>query len=542
MPTALFRAASVLSIAMFALLAYAGPAFADAAADLDKANGLLRRAESNLQSVQQSVTGRDAPPKGSAGKLLNQRLAQAKGDLEPAGQLLANVSDAAEGAAAAKQRLAGAVALYNELNTFMSGGNAPAADAEADAGGVKLNYQQEETLKNARFHLREVQGNVAALMPLLEQFRVVEDQLTVPHAQVSNAIATIENANRKAGFVADNLKQLPADGAGVATVANDLNTANAQVAVAAEYFKPLHAKLQQLINPASYPQLESDIKRLRELSAMYARPEILQSDIPQAIAVLKQASAAQQEVVRIAQKYGDLLKQTTPDTERLEGVGNGFFSTAQRFTTAAQTRAAELPAQIQAKLAEVRGLADQAVQEQKPLFFTGGIPQQMGFAREWTDLLETLQPEAAAPLRTELSQLETDLAAKAKSLEALIIQQNPLPSDNYAGPDRDAVIERAVDAWKHQQSNFEVLTVRIPRENWKRQTVWEWFNGAFHYVDKSRLQVQLILADPDNPDQAIIQPINMIRDHQDGDTVIGTPMRSGDEEVQPHGRLLRSKI
>ncbi|MEM9751802.1 MAG: hypothetical protein AAF916_00285 [Planctomycetota bacterium] len=541
MPAPLQRAVSVLSITLFAMLAYAGPAFADAAANIDQANGLLRRAESNLQSVQQNLAGRDAPPKGSAGKLLNQRLLQAKGDIEPAGQLLADVPDDADGASEAKQRHAAAVTLYNELNTFMTGGAAPPTGA-AESGGVKLNYQQEETLKNARFHLREVQGNVAALMPMLEQFRAVEDQLTVPHADVSSAIATINNAKRKAGFVADNLKQLPEDGTGVANVANDLNTANAQVSVAADYFAPLHAKLQTLINPANYPELEPDIKRLRELSAMYARPEILQTDMPQAIAVLNQARPAHEEVVRTAQKYRDFLKQTTPDTQRLEGVGNGFFNTWQRFLNASQERAGVLPGEIRSLMTEINQIADEAVENQKPAFFTGGIPQQMGFAEERLALLETLQPDAAAPLRAELTQLQFDLADKAKSLEALIIQTNPLPSDNYAGPDRDAVIERAVDAWTHQQSDFEVLTVRIPRENWKRRTMWEWFNGASHYVDKSRLQVQLILADPANPDQAIIQPINMIRDHQDGDSVIGTPMRSGDEEVLPHGRLLRSKI
>lgn len=84
MPHRVFRLCAPLLLLASGLLT--PPAAADSAT-ISKIEGLLRRAESNLQSVESNLVGRTAPPKGSAGKLLAQRLKQAYGDLEPAGKL-----------------------------------------------------------------------------------------------------------------------------------------------------------------------------------------------------------------------------------------------------------------------------------------------------------------------------------------------------------------------------------------------------------------------------------------------------------------------
>ena len=63
-----------LALSLLLLLSTTAPALADTAADISKIEGLLRRAESNLKSVESSLTGRKTPPKGSAGKLVARRL------------------------------------------------------------------------------------------------------------------------------------------------------------------------------------------------------------------------------------------------------------------------------------------------------------------------------------------------------------------------------------------------------------------------------------------------------------------------------------
>ena len=149
---------------------------------------------------------------------------------------------------------------------------------------------------------------------------------------------------------------------------------------------------------------------------------------------------------------------------------------------------------------------------------------------------------AAVGLAKEVEAMQASLDQREKSLAELIIQQNPLPSDRYAGGDRDQVVAVAVDAWKHQQKDFEVLASRIPSEVWSRETLWQYSNGTWYYVDRSRLQVQLLVADEKDDSLAKILPINIWKDHQKGDAMIGTPIFSGDEVLQPSSYLLREKI
>ena len=66
--------------------------------------------------------------------------------------------------------------------------------------------------------------------------------------------------------------------------------------------------------------------------------------------------------------------------------------------------------------------------------------------------------------------------------------------------------------------------------------------GTWYFSDRSRLQVRLLVADHENPDLAIDRPINVIKDHQTGDTMIGVPLWGFDDELQPSSYMLRSKI
>jgi hypothetical protein len=61
-------------------------------------------------------------------------------------------------------------------------------------------------------------------------------------------------------------------------------------------------------------------------------------------------------------------------------------------------------------------------------------------------------------------------------------------------------------------------------------------------VDRSTLQVQPILADADDDCLTIIRPVNIWMEHQKGDTLIGVPLHSGHEALQPGNYLMRDKI
>ncbi|MEM1027451.1 MAG: hypothetical protein AAGJ38_05150, partial [Planctomycetota bacterium] len=67
-------------------------------------------------------------------------------------------------------------------------------------------------------------------------------------------------------------------------------------------------------------------------------------------------------------------------------------------------------------------------------------------------------------------------------------------------------------------------------------------SGEWSKQDRSKLQVQLLIGVKDDPQLAKIIPVNVYKDHMKGDTMFGTPLFAGDEDLQPRFFLLRDKI
>jgi len=511
-----------------------------AAADLSKVNSLLQRAEANLQSVSGSLGNRTTWPGGSAGKLLANRLQQAIDDINPAKELLEKVPAGTPGREEAVARYTAAANEYNRLRAIMTGGNEPATPSQT--GGTKLNYQQEEILSGARFNLREVEGGANTLTAALEKLRAVEDQLTIDYREVNGLMSVVENARRKTGFVKDALDKLPADGVGVPEVRQQLVNADAKISTAADFLRPLNDKLQKLIDPAGYPEFDADLRRLRDLSRMFGDTMIFQTNLPLAAETIKQTDAARDEAIRIAKKYVRLMDQQTDMGRSIENVGNGLLGNLEGFRLEAETLKQTLPDAIREHMEEARKYASEAVAEQKPLWFTGGIPQELGFAEEKVTLLGALDEEAGKAMQAELDATHEDIQKQADSLRELIIRENKLPKDEFKGEDREEAIKIAISGWKVQQKEFEVLAVRIPAEHWARETKWTYSNGTWYFSDRSRLQVRLIVADHENPELAIDRPINVWKDHQKGDSMIGVPLWGFEDKLQPSSYLLRSNV
>ncbi len=509
-----WRVLTLLSVSLG--LALLSPAVA--ADDVAKANSLLDRAQVNLDTVNASVGNRTSPPRGSAGKLAAQRLQQAFGDLQPAGQIVQSLPADGEGVAELTQRYQQSVELYQKLGAILNGGQAP---APADTGGTRLNYQQEDSLKDARFHLREAEGLVQGLQELMAQTQTIDDKNSIDYRTVAAAMQNLETVGRR------------------------LETLS-------QYFPPLHQQLQALINPASYPQLDADLRRLQELTGMYRDPGLVSGTGEDVVATIKLAGAAKQEVFRMARRYGELLKQPAPLAERIEKSGNYFLQKHADFMAAVAQRREELPGEIRGHLASARQDMQTAVAEQKPGYFNGGIPQKTGWATDKLAVLEAIDPEAAAPLATELHQFRQELKQQAASLRELIIRENQPPPDRFFGEDRQKAIDTAIDAWTYQEEDFEVLGARIPAEAWDRQVRQHFdgeldlrdgdIEGTWSKTDRSRLQVQLLIAVKDQPTLAKIIPVNVTQDHMKGDTLTGSPMFAGDEELPPRFFLLRDKI
>ena len=528
-------------------------------AAVQSAQSELKRLDTNLKLAQSSAgTG---TPTGSRAKLAKLRLNTAAASLPAIKKYLAGLPAGNESVSKLNEALKTAEAAITELDDRISGKTAappketPAAEEPGDAppakrmekekpksDTVKMGYQQVDALKGAKFNLRAVEGSSMAVKKLVDDMTKIEDKLTINYRDVGKGINTITEAKRKAGFVVTTLGSLPANGEGVAEVADRLKTVKTELAESEKFLAPLQKELMDLIDLKNYPKIREDIKRLRELTTMFGNPMVLKTDRPRAAQVFKQSGAAKNEMVRIAKAYLRLMQQKTEEGKQIEGSGNYFLKTHEKFMAAAEQEKQGLPALIRKDINEVTSIAAEAVQKKKPLFFSGGIPQVMGFADEKVELLEVLDPEQAKGLKKEVADLKAKVKQQQNSLSELIIKQNPLPNDRFKGADRQKAIDVAIDAWKHQQKDFKVLSSRIPSEAWARDTRWEYSNGTWYFIDRSRLQVRLVVEDESNEERAIIRTVNVIKDHQKGDSMIGVPLFSFKDKILPSQRMMRDKI
>ena len=570
------RLAAWLVLALSAAL-LAPAASASTALDVGQANSHLKRAESNLQLVDGTVGHLTSPPKGSAGKLAKMRLGQALGDIDAAEKALAGVTSG-DGLAEAQARYDAARTLHDKLDGILKGtppkpkpvpvpdptpkpdpkpgGDVPPTPVPAPKVGgegtppkteapktVKLGYPHADNFKNSLFTLRRVESEAAAFAAQQAELSVIVDQLTVNFRTTAQALSGITETRRQAGFVEKGLAALPSNGEGIAEAKQRLAAARTLLDSAAAYHEPLNAKLVVLVDPANYPQFPTDLKRLRELASMYGRPGML-TDFPRdnAIEALGQADDAEAECIRIATAYVRLMEQNTEQGTQIEIAGNNFLGAKAEFLAAAEKQKQELPASIRGDLKEADTYAREAVEKQTPMWFQGGIPQRLGWVEDKLALLLVLDPVNGAVLAKEASEMIASINQREDSLRELIIRENRMPNDGYVGKDREATVAVAIDAWKHQQEDFELLAVRIPSESWTRETKWTYSNGTWYFVDRSKLQVRLLIADHENPDLVIDRAVNMWMDHQAGDSMIGVPLRSFDETPQPREYMLRENV
>ncbi|MEO0482545.1 MAG: hypothetical protein AAF138_02895 [Planctomycetota bacterium] len=528
---------------------------AEQAAQVDLAGRYLDRFETNFKLAQDSAgTG---TPKGSKARLAKMRLDQATVNLAPAREALAGLPADDPAVQAMQARLDGLQAEADALANQIAGKNTPApapADTPADADTpappptpappaddtVRLDYRQEEVFRAARFNLNEVEGNLAALDEMVARFEATEDKNTIDHREVASGIATLENAQRKWGFARDSLVKLPKNGRGVAEQNLRFSQYEARMSGHASKLRPLSQYMAQLINPASYPTMQADLERMRDFARMYSDGMGFAQSPEAAIAAMEVGDQMMTELQTYAQTYLPLMQQATDEGQRLEAVGNGLLSKYGEFMAEAEQQKTALPEGIRADMAEADQYANEAVAEQKPGFFNGGIPQRMEWAETKLSVYAAVDPENYPAMRAEVDAFKESLAQRAKSLEQLIINENEMPADRYAGDDRQRLNERAINKWRELEPDAEVLTVRIPREQWNRSVKWSYSNGTWYKTDTSKLQAQVIVKH-DN-ELAVVRPVNLYLNHLNSDELTANNFDLIDDEVPPHRYLLRSKV
>ena len=542
------RMLSVLTSSLLFILsgaaAMAAPAEERVLAAVDQQ---LRQVENNLKLAQETLGPEGTTVAASKAKLAAVRLGQAAAAMPAVEAAMAPLAGDDQAVAAMRARLATTAEAINRLQERLSGKPAAAgavvagaAVAGAGGSGEKLDYRQEEQLRAADFNVREVEGNLQALQELVKRLMPIADQSTIDFRQVAAGMNTVANAERKAGFAEESLRQLPGDGKGVEDVRRRLDEARKGMGEAVAYLRPLQEKLSTLVSPASYPQLPNDLRRLRDLAMMYNNPEVLQTRLEDGIVLLTQREAVAAESKRIASQYQALILQKTEEGKQVEGAASAFSANFQAFATAAERRRAALPDEVRGELATAERLAAEAAKSNNVLPFTGGIPEAIARAEERLALLRLLDAEAEKALRGAVAATKSGIEQQQAALRAMIVESTPVPPDRYGGSDRQLLIDRATASWQQLEKTAKVIKAVIPSQQWSRTTRWEYASGTWTFVDYSRVQAQLLVAHDETT--AVIRPINLTKDHQRGDELRAVPLDTLGDQLIPQRYLLLAKL
>ena len=545
----LARPLSVVTVIVAWCFAARGPAPAYAA-DLDAnqrkfladAQNHLKQLNSNLKLAQDAAGPGEGVPPASKARLAATRLGSAKqSQAEVKARLERLPADHPDVKALQAEYDAAAASVTALENRLTGKSSAAAPGGQKPGGGMKLDPRQQEALKNATFHVTNVEGYANGVAEVAAKVKAASDPTTVDRARIRQAMTTIETARRKQADAEAQLAKVPADGEGVADVAATLRAAVASLAESEKLIAPVHEKLAKMGDASNYAGLEGDVTRLRELALMYGDPlNKLRNDRADAVVLVQQIPATRDELKRMSTTYAPLIAQQNGQGRSVEGGVRYLTERLDEFDAAAQRVRGELPQEVEADLAKVRAMTDTAVNEQRPAYFTQGIPSHLRFTEEKVALLEVLDPEAGKGARQKLADARADIKARQASLLEGIVNANELPKDQYAGKDKETLKAAATDAWKKLDPAAEVLAVRFPSKDWDRETKWRYQNREWYRIDRSKLQAQLIVRRDDK--LAAIQPVDLWIDHMDGDRLITAPMNGKDDEVIPQNLLLLSKV
>jgi hypothetical protein len=418
-------------------------------------------------------------------------------------------------------------------------GSRPAASPGAPAA-PRLDYRQQEELKNVRFYLREVEGKVAALEQLVSQVTPASDVTSLDFRLLQRGMNTVAEARQRAGLVGPRLDALPGAAEGVAEAGAAFKAVLVRLDAADRTLQPIHARLAALVDPKSHPNLATDIARVRELAAMFSDPLLLQSNRPHAAARVRELTRAQAEHRRVMDAYVALLRQTTAESTALAAASAHFVDRVGLFTAEMSTQRAALPGSIDADFQKIDRLVQEAVSSQKPAFFADGIPFELGLLEEKLDLLDALEPARTPANRARMKEVQGLVRKQQAALRESIIGANELPRDEFQGAERAELVKVATEAWRKVEPGASVITVRIPSAAWRRDTRWRNQTGDWYKIDASHLQAQVIVRHSDT--LAVIRPVNLAKNHLEGDRITASPMDAAKDELMPHRFLLLKKV
>ena len=383
------------------------------------------------------------------------------------------------------------------------GGAAPAAGAQ------RLDYRQDEQLKNARFYLNEIDTRSKRLDELLAGKLDTE--------AIAESRELMGFIQQRLGYANKALTALPAEFPAVATELKRAAAAEAQVATAtASLDKAAPAAQQQ--TAALGQQMTDDLAMVDSWSKGLGNPqELFQARPDDAIATVNQMPQMREALNAMLQRWNARVAEKPGDATAAAMV-NKLNYVDEKLTDvekAAGELTKSLPADVAAQIAEIETMIATAVSDRKPLYFgpQGGIEQKLGQVDQSLKLLTTLDPAAGETASDALLRARDKSKVAQEALSQDIINNNKKPAEQYNGPDKEDLRQRIIENWKQAHPDNEIVLVVFNTAGWSRTTRWDWNEArkGFEKVDYDRLQPKLFYKLDDM--RAVEVPIELRKDY-----------------------------
>jgi len=401
------------------------------------------------------------------------------------------------------------------------------------AMAADLTPGQQKLLKDAQTYMGQVQANLKLAQ------ETAAGRLSPSRANL--AFSRIDSTKGSLAQVKSRLVELPASHPDVAALQREHDDAG-------KALEELEALLTggKEDGPRESPvavhhdTLNLETARLRELAKMFADPNVLTENREMAAAIVRESQAASAEHDRLVKSYADLIRQQTPEGKQLESASEYFQEKWSAFSAALAKQKETLQAQIEADITGAQAAAEEAVAKEKPLLFSSIVSRQMSLAEEKLVLLEAIDPTEAAFIKERVANARQAVGRLPERLKDAIIATNGLPADLYSGLDREQLASIAKDAWSKVQPDAKVLDIRIPSRDWNRAVYWRHQTDSWYKIDRSRLQVQLVVAHDDK--LAVVRPVNLWKNHLEKDAISAFPFHEKGAGLSPQDFLLLGKV
>jgi hypothetical protein len=159
-------------------------------------------------------------------------------------------------------------------------------------------------------------------------------------------------------------------------------------------------------------------------------------------------------------------------------------------------------------------------------------------------VLTSLAPDADATKRAaeKLRATRASVDQTAAQFMTDLVAANRPPADDYAGPDRDALLKLLADKWAKDGNGAPILKSGVISKDFRRQVKWEWRDAAsaWEKSDKSRNQGYVITKLSDT--EAALWPIDLVKDHLSNNAVGAYFVYSPKEAITVHQRILLTNV